>query len=148
MNFGLFLREENVSSVAIFDSEKRILAVTKSASSHDTSVAQTAIAADTSPSSTAMSSSAMMLEKSTSVSASSNELSEKRNKSAGTLKLKLSTMMNFLNAQLELVEDLEREEKSNSESAKAYQLREQIKSITESELETVISFRNKWKEFV
>lgn len=148
MNFGLFLREENVSPVpSVSDGEKRILALTKSASASEANFPTPSVD-NPSPSSIAMSSSGLLLEKSALTKSASSEVAERRSKSAGMLKLKLSTMMNFLNAQLELVDDLEREEKVNAESSKANELRNQVKSITESELETIISFRNKWKEFV
>lgn len=148
LNFGLFLREENVSPIpSVSDGEKRILALTKSASASEASFPTPSID-NPSPSSIAMSSSGLLLEKTAVTKSASSDVSERRSKSAGMLKLKLSTMMNFLNAQLELVDDLEREEKVNAESSKANELRNQVKSITESELETIISFRNKWKEFV
>jgi hypothetical protein len=156
--YGLFLREENISSTSsVSEGEKRILALCKSMGSNDISSSLHALPDHASPSSTAMSSSALMLEKVISnVSDSSNktttavsvERNEKRNLSAGILKLKLSTVMNFLNAQLELVDDLEKEERMSPESAKANSIRQEIKSITESELETIISFQNKWNIFV
>jgi hypothetical protein len=157
-NYGLFLREENVSLFSsISEGEKRILTLTKSLGSNEVPPPLPVPLDNASPSSTVMSSSALMLEKvisnvsdpsSKPSAAVSIEATEKRNFSAGILKLKLSTVMNFLNAQLELVEDLEKEERMSPESTKATQIRQEIKSITESELETIISFRNKWNNFV
>jgi hypothetical protein len=56
--------------------------------------------------------------------------------------------MNFLNQQLEIVEELEKEEKIQGNSFKANELRKEVKLLTEQELETVLSFRTKWKEFL
>lgn len=157
-NYGLFLREENVLPFSTAsEGEKRILALTKSISSSNVTTQKEVDVP--SPSSTAMCASNMALDQISkksndsvtnhrTVAATSSHSPDKKNKSAGMLKLKLSTVMNFLNAQLELVEELEKEEKLNPNSEKANQIRQEIKSITESELETIVSFRNKWKEFV
>lgn len=85
---------------------------------------------------------------SVSTSTSAVEAVERRAKSASRLKLKLSQMMNFLNQQLEIVEELEKEERGSPSSAKAVSLRKEVKNLTEQELETIISFRNLWRDLV
>lgn len=71
-----------------------------------------------------------------------------KSKSASRLKLKLSQLMNLLNHQLVIVEDLEKEEKTDPNSAKAVAMRREIQSVTDQELETIQTFRSKWLEFI
>ena len=68
-------------------------------------------------------------------------------KSSSVLKVKLSKIMELLNRQLEMVEELEREEKINPSSAKVYEIRNNITVITNYEVEAIDTFNKKWREF-
>jgi hypothetical protein len=68
-------------------------------------------------------------------------------KSSSVLKVKLSKMMELLNHQLELVEELEREEKKDVHSEPVLNLRKHIHEVTEEEIEILSSFQMKFTEF-
>jgi hypothetical protein len=68
-------------------------------------------------------------------------------KSSSVLKVKLSKMMELLNHQLELVEELEREEKKDIHSELVLNLRKHIHEVTEEEIEILSSFQMKFTEF-
>lgn len=169
-NFGLFLREENVvafTDVAEINSRSSALARKQSAtgtslfSSGPRLMPFNGTTSQTSPRSPSTNTFKSLSEKTNSaesnqadaplaiaLSSSSGSEMEKKGKSASKLKVKLSQLMNFLNQQLEIVEELEKEEKTNADSVRACELRKQVKALTEQELETVMTFRNKWKDYV
>jgi len=85
------------------------------------------------------------------VSSSSTSGTEKKSKSTSVLKVKLSQMMELLNKQLEIVEELEREEKSGAvtptSSVKCSLLRDEVFKISCKEMELIENFCHRWKEF-
>ncbi|RYH31345.1 hypothetical protein EON65_02880 [archaeon] len=68
---------------------------------------------------------------------------------AGLLKIKLSQLMGLLNQQLEIVEELEAEEKKLGEgvhvSKKIADLHNDVSQLTSQELTLIESFRQRWK---
>lgn len=68
-------------------------------------------------------------------------------KSSSILKMKLSKMMDLLNQQLEIVEELEKQEKLNPLSETVLLLRHEIQTISNDELEAMETFLQKWKDF-
>lgn len=162
-NYGLFLREENVipNTNGIAGANHAAAANAHLSSHHGSNGSHSHSSTPSSSTksnghvrtATATTTTANRLTRSNGSAASTGSnggetTAEKRAKSASKLKLKLSQLMNFLNQQLELVEDLEAEEKTNPVSTKALGLRREIKAITDRELETLTSFSNKWKEYL
>lgn len=74
--------------------------------------------------------------------------SEKRVKSSSKLKLKLSQLMDYLNQQLEIVEELENYEKADPNSIASQKLRQDVLNITSLELDLIINFHKKWKDLI
>jgi hypothetical protein len=83
--------------------------------------------------------------------ASSALTDKKTTKSTSILKVKLSQMMELLNKQLEIVEELEREEKHGAgtprSDIKCGMLREEVFKISCKELELIENFCYRWKEY-
>lgn len=80
----------------------------------------------------------------------SSLVDKKTTKSTSILKVKLSQMMELLNKQLEIVEELEREEKHGAgtprSNIKCGMLREEVFKISCKELELIENFCYRWKE--